>query len=93
MNDEEQVLPQIVLLLDVVNESFLWVFVDLDNKECVNQFKYYILSADTANKAGVAHIIFHRIFLFSQLTESVNDDTENDIEKHDNNDQEKGQIV
>lgn len=80
MDDEEQILPQIVLFFDVVNESFFWVFVN-------------ILSLETANKADVPHIIFHRIFLFSQLTESVNDDTENDIEEHDNNDQEKWQIV
>lgn len=30
MDDEEQILPQIVLFFDVVNESFFWVFVNLD---------------------------------------------------------------
>jgi len=53
----------------------------------------YRLAIDAADVADVAHVVVHLRRLVSEPRESVNDDTEDDVEEQENDDDEEGQVV
>lgn len=79
MNDEIDVLPNTVVILDVVREPLF----------CVS-FQYW--SVDTADEAVVFDIVKFVLGCISQLGEGIDNDTENNIEQDCDNDQEESQI-
>jgi len=55
--------------------------------------KTYRLSVDAADKANVSHILLHLLLLVTQASESINDDTENDVEEQHDDDHHEREII
>ena len=80
MDDEVDVLPDIVVILSVVLEALLGISVKS-------------LSADTANEANILAVIVSLTLLVSQLGKCIDDDTEDDVQKNCDDQQEESKIV
>ena len=51
------------------------------------------MTMDRANKANILLIVFNGVLLISQNGKSIDNDTENNVEKHNVNDDETGHII
>ncbi len=47
------------------------------------------MSVDVANVATVLHVLVNEDLVFSELSECINDDTEDDVEEHNDDDEEE----
>ena len=77
MDDKVQILPDIMIILDVELEALFGILIEH-------------LPFMVANEAYVFHVSLGFIFLTSQLSESINDNTENDVQQDCDDDQEEG---
>jgi len=77
MDDKVQILPDIMIILDVELEALFGILIEH-------------LPFMVANEAYVFHVSLGFIFLTSQLGESINDNTENDVQQDCDDDQEEG---
>ena len=77
MDDKVQILPDIMIIIDVELEALFGILIEH-------------LPFMVANEAYVFHVSLGFIFLTSQLGKSINDNTENDVQQDCDDDQEEG---
>jgi hypothetical protein len=77
MDDKVQILPDIMIILDVELEALFGILIEH-------------LPFMVANEAYVFHVSLGFIFLTSQLGKSINDNTENNVQQDCDDDQEEG---
>jgi hypothetical protein len=82
-----------VLVLYVVHEPIRGVLVHLQEKSDLRLENSYRFTIDTAYEANVAHVIIHFSSFVSKTRESVDNDTEYDIEEQQDDDNEEGKII
>lgn len=80
MNNEVYVLPDVVIIHRVELKALLCVPVER-------------LPANTTDEANILAVLVSLSLLVSQLCERINNDTEDDIKKNCDDEQEEGQIV
>lgn len=78
MVQEIQVLPHGVLVLDVPQETFAVTIEDV--------------GVDAADEALESHVLFFSSFGVTQFGEGVDDNTEEDVEEHDDHEGKEGEI-
>ena len=77
MDDKVQILPNIMIMKNMELKAFFGILIEH-------------LPFMVANEANIFHVRFRFIFKTSQLGESIDDNTENDVEQNCNDDQEEG---
>ena len=80
MDNEVEVLPDVVVVLQVVLEAFFGVSIEY-------------LSVEIANEAEVLDILICLRFKVTKLSEGVDNNTKDDVEQDCDQDQEETQIV
>jgi hypothetical protein len=99
-HDEVEVMPHIVLALDVLLEADRLVVERRPVQACGQPKALLFISIQciginqfTANKAGVFQDCFFLLLFTPQIGESVNDDTKDQVQYNNDHDEEEEQVV